>query len=669
MVSQHHDASPLGSPLEGATRVPTPEEVAEHSHKAALSQSSSSSSPPSDSSPPPTGETSKVTKDGKHWLQNDEHVIPKNNLPLVFTGLMLSVALSALDQTIVSTALPTISADLNASASSYSWVASAYLLAATGVIPLYGRVSDLIGRKPLLLVAIFLFLLGSGLCAAAQNATWLCICRAVQGLGGGGVIGMVQTVTSDLVPLHRRAAFQGLFGAVWGISSVVGPLIGGALTDHGGKLGWRWLFLINLPIGIIPALIILFFLRLTPPKKRAFMDTVREFDFVGYLGILAAVLIFLFGFSQAEINGFDTPATIALIVVGGCLFPLPILWGFYIEKRYPHILPIFPSRLFRTRTTIFLMLTIVLHGFNFFAATYELPVYFQSTRGATPLLSGVYMLPYALVGSIASAICGPTIVRLKAWRPVFWWGWTISVLGYGLMSQIDYNASWAYVLATTGVCGLGYGVLFQTPLIGLLSAMPHKDQAATTSTSALLRSLSGSVGITVCAAIFNSRAASLTRDIPGYTVPSNPSADLRGLQDLQPPSLAHHVQYEYGEALQTVFIILAPIAGVGFLFSLGVKGYSMQRKNVNAPAANAKKEQDNQQQRQQSGEGDGDGDSGDTAGDDPITTDIEKNAGGGIATAEAAATAPGLANPAFEDTQMDREEEAKEEMHHKEQTR
>ena len=187
------------------------------------------------------GANAKLGKDGKHWLQNETQVIPDNNLWIVFPSLMLCVFLAALDQTIVSTALPTIAADIGATAAGYSWIGSAYLLTACAMIPLYGRLSDLIGRKPLFFLAIFLFLFGSGLCGAAQSTIWLCCLRGVQGMGGGGIIGLVQTVTSDIVPLHKRGAFQGLFGATWGIASVLGPLIGGALTEAGG-IGWRWCF-------------------------------------------------------------------------------------------------------------------------------------------------------------------------------------------------------------------------------------------------------------------------------------------------------------------------------------------------------------------------------------------------------------------------------------------
>lgn len=370
-------------------------------------------------------------------------------------GLSKQVFLAALDQTIVSTALPTIAADLKSGAAGYSWVGTAYLLAATGMIPLYGRLSDLVGRKPLFFFAIITFLFGSAMCGAAQNIVWLCCCRGVQGIGGGGVISLVQVVVSDIVELRKRGAFQGLFGAVWGIASVVGPLIGGALTDHGGSLGWRWCFLINLPIGAGAAAILFFSLHLNPTERRSPKQIAREFDWIGWLLLLAAIIVFLFGFSEAETDGFGNARTIALIVVGACLFPVAIGWSFICESKFSGVRPILPPRIFRTRTTTLILVTVILHGFPFFAATYELPIYFQAVKGASATLSGVYMLPFALVGSIVSAVSGIVIVKIRAWRPVFWYGWAMSVLGYSLMTLIDAESSWAEIECTTLVAGLG----------------------------------------------------------------------------------------------------------------------------------------------------------------------------------------------------------------------
>jgi EmrB/QacA subfamily drug resistance transporter len=502
---------------------------------------------------------------------------------------MLSVSLAALDQTIVSTALPTINRDLNGSAAAYTWVASAYLMAAAVVVPLYGRLSNLVGRKPLFFSAIALFLLGSALCGAAQNPTWICVSRAIQGLGGGGIIGLVQVTTSDIVPLAKRGAFQGLFGAVWGISSVIGPLIGGALTEY-TALSWRWCFLINLPLGVIAAVIVFFFLKLNPTPKRPWRDLVHEFDFIGYFLLVAAIIIFIFGFTEAETQGFDTAAAIALIVVGALLFPVVVGWSFYVEKRMSRVKPILPPRIFRTRTTGLILVTVFIHGFVFFSYTYQLPIFFQAVLGSSALLSGVYMLPYALIGSLASLVSGVAVVKLGRWRPVYWWGWTFSIIGYSAMTAIDGNSSLALVSGTSTLAALGYGCLFQVPLLGLMSAMPHSEMPSSTTTLALMRTMSGAVGIAVSQSIFATRVTELTGSIPGYTVPADPSQDIQGLKDLQPPSLASQVIYEYGEALHLNFIILAPIIAVGFLCSLGVKGYSMQRKNVTA--ADAEKEKD-----------------------------------------------------------------------------
>ncbi|CAO1625088.1 unnamed protein product [Jaminaea pallidilutea] len=532
-----------------------------------------------------------------HWLENDVHVIPKNNLWIVFPGLMLCVFLAALDQTIVSTALPTIAADLGASAAEYSWVGTAYLLTASSMIPLYGRLSDLTGRKPLFFIAIAVFLFGSAMCSAAQNPIWLCACRGVQGIGGGGIVGLVNILVSDLVPLEKRGAFQGIFGSTWGLASVVGPVIGGGLASSGG-LGWRWAFLINIPIGAVACTVLFFSLHLNPTPKRSVVQVAREFDFIGWLIIVAAIVIFLFGFSESETKGFNNAEVIALIVVGGCLFPVTIAWCFFSEKRFPHRRPIMPPRVFRTRTTTLILATVILHGFSFFTVTYELPIYFQAVKGSSAVLSGVYMLPYALIGSVVSALTGIVIVKIKAWRPVFWYSWTMSVIGYSLMTLIDGNSSFGVVEGTTTVAALGYGGLFQTPLLGMLSAMPQSEQAATTSTLALLRSMSGSMGISVAGAVFNTRARSLTQGIQGYDAPQNPSTDLRGLRDIQPPSVRQEVLVQYGQALRTVWIMLTPIVALGFLCSLPVKGYTMNRHNV----AGKNKEEEKKDEQTQEGQ-------------------------------------------------------------------
>ncbi|KAJ7209100.1 major facilitator superfamily domain-containing protein [Mycena rebaudengoi] len=243
--------------------------------------------------------------------EDDEHILPHNNLPLVFFGLMMTAFLAALDQTIVATSLPTIVAQLGGG-SNYSWVASAYLIASASLCPVYGKLSDILGRKLVLYPSIVIFLVGSALCGAAKSMTWLILARALQGIGGGGIQQLVQIVIGDIVSLEDRGTYGAFIGAMWGIAGVVGPLVGGALTDH---VSWRWTFWINLPTGGVAGLLLFFFLNLNPHHGKPFMDHLREFDFVGLFLIVGGVLMLLLGFNQSE-SGWDKPTTIALLAVG-----------------------------------------------------------------------------------------------------------------------------------------------------------------------------------------------------------------------------------------------------------------------------------------------------------------------------------------------------------------
>lgn len=323
----------------------------------------------------PSKEEKPKSQGNGHWLKQETVVIPKNNLYVVFSGLMLTVFLAAMDQTIVSTALPTISAKLNGGSDGYSWVGSAYLLCSTAVIPLYGRISDLAGRKPVLWVAIILFLFGSAMCGAAQSMTWLCICRGVQGLGGGGIISLANILVGDLVSLERRGTFGGLYGFVWGFASVIGPLIGGVLAD---RASWRWCFFINLPIGGVAFVVLAFTLNLNPLPKRSAKEMWYKFDRLGYLILLSAIIIFLLGFTFSETDGFNTPKAIACIVVGAFMFVVFVAWEFFVERKFPHVMPLIPSRIFRIRTTALMLVGVACHSVTFFSGAYYLPLYYQA---------------------------------------------------------------------------------------------------------------------------------------------------------------------------------------------------------------------------------------------------------------------------------------------------
>ncbi|KAJ9480182.1 putative Vacuolar basic amino acid transporter 5 (putative) [Pseudozyma hubeiensis] len=526
------------------------------------------------------------TKKG-HWLQHDQHILPHNNMKIVMPGLCLCVFLAALDQTIVSTALPIISQRLDGDPGQYSWVGSAYLLAATSLIPLYGRLSDLTGRKPLLYGAIIIFLFGSAMCGAAQNMAWLDAARGVQGIGGGGIIALINIIIGDIVSLQDRGKFSGWIGGIWGIASVIGPLLGGAFTDAGHS-GWRWCFFVNLPLGAIAFAIIFFFLNLNPRPKLTFREACGEFDFIGLIMIVVSVILILLGFNYAETKAWNVPETIALLVVGGCLLIAFMAWEFKTKKK-----PIVPPRLVTTRTTSLLLFSVLLHGFVFFAATYYLPVYFQAVFGASALMSGVYMLPYALIASIMSSVVGIGISKARAYRPFLWAGWVFMVIGYALMATLNASSSQARQEGFIAVAGFGTGFLFQTPLVGLMAAMPHGDLSTTVAAMSLIRSLGGTMGIAVAGAVFNTQSRTRLAKIPGFSpsmvATGSGGQDLTGLRNIQPPELSREIIAAYGKGLQVVWIMLAPMAAAGFLAVLGVKGYSLRRDVKQASQAETSK--------------------------------------------------------------------------------
>jgi EmrB/QacA subfamily drug resistance transporter len=514
-----------------------------------------------------------------HWLKQETMVLPKNNLVVVFTGLMLTVFLAAMDQTIVSTALPTISQRLNGGSSGYSWIGSAYLLCATAVVPLYGRVSDILGRKPVLWIAIVLFLFGSAMCGAAQTMTWLCVCRGLQGLGGGGIISLANILIGDLVSLERRGAFGGLFGFVWGFASVIGPLVGGALSDHAS---WRWCFFINLPIGGVALVVLILTLNLNPLPKRSAREYWNQFDKLGYLIVLSAIVIFLLGFTFSETDGFNDPKSIACIVVGAFMFFVFVAWEFFLERKFPRVLPLIPSRLFRTRTTALVLVGVACHSVAFFAGAYYLPLYYQAVTGSSSTLSAVQMLPYSLVSAATSMASGLYVSKVGSYRPTIWVSFAVFTLGMGLMTMLDARTSKAEQEIYPLIAGLGLGCLFQTPLIALTAAMPPKAMAASTASMTLVRSAAGTVGITVAGSIFNAGVRSKTAGIVGYAR-AGMSADtenLRGLIHIQPHELAVQVVDAYGQAMRLIWIVMTPIVGIGFLASLGIKGYSLKRKVI-----------------------------------------------------------------------------------------
>lgn len=420
---------------------------------------------------------------------------------VVFGGLLLVMLLAALDQTIVATALPTIVGDLGG-LSHISWVVTAYLLAQTAVTPLYGKLGDMYGRKVVLQAGLVVFLLGSALCGLSQNLDELIAFRALQGLGGGGLMVSAQAAIGDVVPPRERGRYTGLFGAVFGLASIAGPLLGGFLTSN---LSWRWIFYVNLPLGVLA----LFVLGATLPTV-----TERVHHVVDYLGtaLLAAGLsaIVLAASLGGNSYAWGSPFIVGL-GVGGVL----LLGAFTLAERRA-LEPVLPLRLLSNRVFSVTGAVGFVVGFALFGAVTYLPLFLQVVKGATPTGSGLQLLPLMgglLITSIAS---GQVITRAGRYKPFPIAGTALMTVGLYLLSTLDPASATELIFLFMFILGLGLGMVMQVLVLAVQNAVEYSDLGVATSGATLFRSVGGSLGTAAMGAVFsNSLSSELKSVSPG----------------------------------------------------------------------------------------------------------------------------------------------------------
>jgi EmrB/QacA subfamily drug resistance transporter len=472
---------------------------------------------------------------------------------VVFSGLVLGMLLAALDSTIVSTALPTIVGELGGLAR-LSWVVTAYLLAQTVVTPLYGKLGDLYGRKGVLQSAIILFLAGSALCGLSRNMTQLIVFRAIQGLGGGGLTVTTQAVVGDIVPPRDRGRYQGIFGAVFGLASIAGPLLGGYFTTH---LSWRWIFYINLPLGIVALVVIAATLPSTTERQRPAID----YAGTALLAIALSAIVLVSDVS-GTMRSWTSPSMLALIATA----MVSLVAFVMVERRASE--PVLPLRLFANSTFSLTSTIGLIVGFALFGSVTYLPLFLQVVKGASPTASGMQMLPMMggmLVTSIAS---GQLISRTGRYKifPVI--GTLVMAGGLYLLSRMTEQTTTLSASFTMLVLGLGLGMVMQVLVIAVQNAVDYRDLGVATSGATLFRLVGGSLGTAVLGAIFAARLASaLARVLPGSArVSGHGALNPETMSQLSPALRAMYVQ-AFTVALGMVFVVATIVALVGFVLT------------------------------------------------------------------------------------------------------
>jgi EmrB/QacA subfamily drug resistance transporter len=478
---------------------------------------------------------------------------PGRQLGVILSALMLAMVLASLDQTIVSTALPTIVGDLGG-LNHLSWVVTAYLLASTVSTPLYGKLGDQFGRKRLFIAAIVIFLVGSALCGVAHTLNQLIAFRALQGIGGGGLMVGAQAVMADVLPPRERGRYSGYFGAVFGVTSIAGPLIGGFLVDNAS---WRWVFYVNLPLGAIALAVIS--IALKTPLQRVH----HEIDYIGSALLAAAVTcIVLLTTWGGTTYAWGSPTIVTMVIASAVL-----LVGFIIAEQHAAE-PVIPLSLFKKRVFAVASGVGFIVGFALFGVITYLPQYQQVVRGASATASGLQLFP--LMGGllIASIGSGQIISRTGRYKVFPVAGTAILAVGMFLLSHLGVHTSVLKSGTFMAVTGLGLGLTMQVLVLAVQNSVSPRELGTATSAATFFRSIGGSIGVSVFSAIFNNKMkGNLAHQLPQLAANPRLASELRASpQALAKLPAAIHDGYlrAFTESLHVVFIAAIPVALVAF---------------------------------------------------------------------------------------------------------
>ena len=464
------------------------------------------------------------------------------------SGLLLGMFVAILSSTVVSTSLPRIVADLHGTQSGYTWVVTATLLALTVSTPIWGKLADLFDRKLLVQTGLLVFVAGSILAGLSTSMGWLIACRVVQGVGAGGLTALVQVILSDLVSPRERGRYSGYLGAVFGVGTVAGPLLGGLITD---SIGWRWCFYVGVPFALAAFVVLQLTLHL--PRRRR---PVR-LDYPGAILVATGVSSLLIWVSLAgQDYAWLSWQTAALVTAGIVL----LIGAVIVERRAPE--PLVPLDLFDNRTVVLAVIASVAVGIAMFGTTVFLSQYMQVARGKSPTESGLLTIPMVVGLFVASTLIGRRVTRTGRYKRFMLAGTALLTAGLALMGTLDETTSLADLAAFMVVVGAGVGALMQNLVLVVQNSVAQREMGAGSSLIAFFRSLGGALGVSVLGAVLAHKASSSITDglatagIDPAT--AGDSSQVPSVADL-PPAIAQIVEHAYGTGIAEIFLLGAPL--------------------------------------------------------------------------------------------------------------
>ncbi|EGD86701.2 hypothetical protein H112_05210 [Trichophyton rubrum D6] len=490
----------------------------------------------------------------------------------IFPALCMTTFLSALDTSILSTALPTISKDLGAGPL-YIWITNAYVLSSTVTQPLFGQSANIFGRRWLLILSVVWFAIGSGLAAGANGTTVIILGRTIQGIGGGGINTLIDIVIGDLVPMRERGKYVALMGVIWAIGTVVGPVLGGGLTEHAS---WRWIFYMNLPLSGLSLILLYFFLRVASPPGNGFYKQLLRVDFIGNMILVMAVISILLPLTWAgTLYPWSSWKIILPLVIG---FLGLILFYAHQTSRFCRE-PSIPLRLFPTPTSLFSLILGFTGSILIYWVGYFLPVYFQAVLGTSATKSGLFVLP--ITGAVApfGILAGILISVWGKYRAFHFIGFGLMSIAVGLFSILDQHSSAGYWAGFQIIFGAGSGLIYSSTLPPIQASLHESDMATATATWAFMRGFGSIWGVAIPTAIFNEKTESLLGRISDPSLRrqlSNGGAYAlasSGLSSslMHDPKLLTEVIGLYTQSLRFVWLLAIPFGMCGFVASFPIR--------------------------------------------------------------------------------------------------